>query len=186
MEIVFIRHGHGEHLVDYPNQLNILHPGLTEYGRMQVMDLKDRVVIGSDDLVVASPTKRTIETAQVLLDSSHFFISAAIGPRMFPQMYDTPSLLCDLSYTVEEIKRLYPTIPILECCVQGGEGINKLRQQDFEKLATDFINVCRERTKRLLIISHDGTISNYRVYFGEKELTRKDFLGEAGMYQTTI
>ncbi|MGV2787916.1 histidine phosphatase family protein, partial [Clostridium perfringens] len=26
MEFIFIRHGHGEHLNDYPNQLNTLHP----------------------------------------------------------------------------------------------------------------------------------------------------------------
>lgn len=36
MEFIFIRHGHGEHLNDYPNRLNTLHPSLTEYGKFQV------------------------------------------------------------------------------------------------------------------------------------------------------
>jgi broad specificity phosphatase PhoE len=63
VEFIFIRHGHGEHLLDYPNQLNTLHPGLTEYGKMQVIQLRDQVTFNSDDLVLVSPTKRTIETA---------------------------------------------------------------------------------------------------------------------------
>lgn len=43
MDITFIRHGHGEHLVDYPNQLNCLHPGLTELGKSQVIALRKQV-----------------------------------------------------------------------------------------------------------------------------------------------
>lgn len=41
MEFIFIRHGHGEHLNDYPNRLNTLHPSLTEYGKFQVTQLRN-------------------------------------------------------------------------------------------------------------------------------------------------
>ena len=66
MEFIFIRHGHGEHLLDYPNRLNTSHPGLTDCGKMQVTQLRGQVSINSDDLVLVSPTKRTIETAMML------------------------------------------------------------------------------------------------------------------------
>ncbi len=36
------------------------------------------------------------------------------------------------------------------------------------------------------IISHDGTITNYRILLGEKGLAREDFLGEAGLYKMKI
>lgn len=62
MEFIFIRHGHGEHLNDYPNRLNTLHPSLTEYGKFQVTQLRNEINIDPDDLVLVSPAKRTIET----------------------------------------------------------------------------------------------------------------------------
>ena len=75
MEFIFIRHGHGEHLNDYPNRLNTLHPSLTEYGKFQVTQLRNEITIDSDDLVLVSPTKRTIETATILKKGMDFIIS---------------------------------------------------------------------------------------------------------------
>lgn len=50
MGLIFIRHGHGEHLLKYPSRLNTLHPGLTDYGRMQVDQLKEHITLLSNDL----------------------------------------------------------------------------------------------------------------------------------------
>lgn len=72
MEFIFIRHGHGEHLNDYPNRLNTLHPSLTEYGKYQVTQLRKEIKIDSNDLVLVSPTKRTIETATILKNGLDF------------------------------------------------------------------------------------------------------------------
>jgi hypothetical protein len=33
MDVVFVRHGEGEHMLDIPRSLEILHPRLTETGR---------------------------------------------------------------------------------------------------------------------------------------------------------
>ncbi|WP_339300109.1 phosphoglycerate mutase family protein [Paenibacillus sp. FSL R5-0623] len=86
MDITFIRHGHGEHLVDYPNQLNCLHPGLTELGKSQVIALRKQVFFAPEDVILVSPTKRTIETAQLLIPNKNLvFLSPLVGPRMFPQ-----------------------------------------------------------------------------------------------------
>ncbi|QOS77696.1 histidine phosphatase family protein [Paenibacillus sp. JNUCC31] len=62
MDIIFIRHGHAEHLLHYPHQLNQLHPELTEQGKRQATKLRKQIKILPEDIVLVSPTKRTIET----------------------------------------------------------------------------------------------------------------------------
>src|SRR5690349_20601596 len=83
MELIFIRHGHGEHLNDYPNQLNMIHPGLTEHGKTQVSGLRTQLRCDLDDVILVSPTKRTIETALILTDHSNILVTPVVGPRMF-------------------------------------------------------------------------------------------------------
>lgn len=183
MEIIFVRHGHGEHLLDYPNRLNTIHPGLTDYGRYQIDQLKERVTIIDEDMVIISPTKRTIETGEQLLDGKSYYVSPHVGPRMFPQKPELSSLLCDLIYTKEEIIQRIGQNSILDFNSSdwGIEGINRIEGEKFEDYASQLISWCKDKTKRVFIISHDGTITNYRVFLGEKGLTRKDFLGEAGV-----
>jgi broad specificity phosphatase PhoE len=67
VELIFIRHGHGEHLVDYPSRLNMLHPGLTKLGVYQINQIYGQLTVSQDDLVLVSPTERTLQTAELLL-----------------------------------------------------------------------------------------------------------------------
>ncbi|WP_201003922.1 histidine phosphatase family protein [Paenibacillus glycanilyticus] len=184
MEFLFIRHGHGEHLNDYPNRLNTLHPSLTEYGEFQVAQLRDKLRINPDDLMLVSPTKRTIETASILHNSLDFIISPFVGPRMFPQNQESLFLSCDQILSKTEITNLYGDVKILDFNLDcWKEGINRIDQEVFEGYAKQLLDWIPERYKRVLIISHDGTITNYRILLGEKGLTRNDFLGEAGVYR---
>lgn len=187
MEFIFIRHGHGEHLNDYPNRLNTLHPGLTEYGEFQVTQLRDKIRINSDDLVLVSPTKRTIETAAILKNSLDFIISPLVGPRMFPQNPELPFLACDHILSITEIRNLYGDVEILDFSLDcWKEGINRIDQDIFEEYAKHLLDWLGDSYNRVFIISHDGTITNYRIMLGEKGLTRNDFLGEAGVYQMIL
>ncbi|GGG02204.1 phosphoglycerate mutase family protein [Paenibacillus abyssi] len=187
MEIIFVRHGHGEHLNDYPNRLNTLHPGLTEYGRFQVNQLRDQLSFDTDDLVLVSPTKRTIETAIMLKDDLDFIITPLVGPRMFPQNRELPFLVCDHIYSMTEIANLYKGAEILDFGLDcWGEGINRIKQELFEGYAKKLLDWIRDSYKKVFIISHDGTITNYRILLGEKGLTRKDFLGEANVYKINL
>lgn len=187
MEFVFVRHGHGEHLNDYPNRLNTLHPSLTEYGKFQVTQLRDKIKISSDDLVLVSPTKRTIETATILKNTNDFIISPLVGPRMFPENPGLPFLACDHILSKSEITNLYGGADILDFNFDcWDEGINMIDQDIFEVYAKQLLDSIRDSFNKIYIISHDGTITNYRILLGEKELTRKDFLGEAGVYRMTL
>lgn len=187
MEFLFIRHGHGEHLIDYPNRLNTLHPGLTEYGEFQVTQLREKIRINPDDLMLVSPTKRTIETATILKNSLDFIISPLVGPRMFPQNPESLVLACDQVLSKIEITNLYGDVKILDFDLDcWKEGINRIDQDVFEGYAKQLLDWIPESYKRVFIISHDGTITNYRIMLGEKGLTRNDFLGEAGVYRMII
>ena len=184
MEIIFLRHGHGEHLNDYPNRLNTLHPSLTAYGKYQVTQLRNDINIEPDDLVLVSPTKRTIETATIIKSGVDFTISPFVGPRMFPQNPELPSLACDHILSKTEITYQYGDTEILDFNLDcWKEGINRIEQDIFEGYAKRLLDWIGERYNKIFIISHDGTITNYRILLGEKELTRKDFLGEAGVYR---
>ncbi|GIP03784.1 histidine phosphatase family protein [Paenibacillus lautus] len=187
MEFTFIRHGHGEHLNDYPNRLNTPHPRLTEYGKFQVTQLRNEIKMDPDDLVLVSPTKRTIETAMIIKNGMDFIISPLVGPRMFPQNPELPFLACDHILSKTEITHLYGDIEILDFNLDcWKEGINRIEQDIFERYAARLLEWIGESYKKIFFISHDGTITNYRILLGEKGLTRKDFLGEAGLYRLNL
>jgi len=183
MDITFIRHGHGEHLIDYPNRLNSLHPGLTELGKSQVTTLHKQMKLDPQDVVLVSPTKRTIETALLLTVKEHLTICPLVGPRMFPQNPEFVPFVCDQIYSKEELNAQFTGIRVLDLGLDCWEdGVNRMDGHQFEVLAKRLLQWCREQDGNTYIISHDGTITNYRILLGEKGLSRRDFLGEAGKY----
>lgn len=183
MQITFIRHGHAEHLLDYPHQLNRMHPGLTEAGKKQVSELRKQIQVLPEDIVLVSPTKRTIETSLLLTSSDNLIICPLVGPRMFPQNPEFSVLGCDQIYSKEELDAQYTGLRIhdfeIDCWV---DGINRIEEYQFESYAGQLLQWCREQGRRTCIVSHDGTITSYRILLGEPGLTRSDFLGETGHY----
>lgn len=185
MDITFIRHGHAEHLLNYPNELNRLHPGLTEQGKAQNVTLRKNITMESSDTIVVSPTKRTLETAALLTPRKcvGVVISPVVGPRMFPQDPKFTPLGCDQIYSRAELSVLYPDKQCIDVGVEAWkESINQMNAQQFTRLAEQFLAWCKKQMGHTFIVSHDGTITNYRVLLGEHDLTRDDFLGEAGYY----
>jgi len=165
-----------------------MHPGLTDYGRYQIDQLKELVSIQAGDIVLVSPTRRTIETAEQLFPGRSYYVSPYVGPRMFPQNPELEALLCDVVYSRDEVlkqKRTHCIVDFMDTEWEA-DGINRIADKVFEEYAAQLLNWCKERARRVFVISHDGTITNYRIYLGEKGLTRKDFLGEAGMYTLTM
>lgn len=51
MEIIFIRHGQGEHNLNVPERLNIIHPHLTSTGKDQVRELTSLFCLVEEDLI---------------------------------------------------------------------------------------------------------------------------------------
>ena len=88
MEIIFIRHGQGEHTLDLPDSLQIQDPSLTQAGVNQAEALQSQLTLTERDLVVISPVRRTLETAKILTKDigCRKIVSPLVSPRMFPQI----------------------------------------------------------------------------------------------------
>jgi broad specificity phosphatase PhoE len=188
LELFFVRHGQGEHNLDVPDRLNIAHPHLTDKGKAQVGHLHTVFKFDEQDLFIASPTVRTIETVQILtrdLLNPIIYISPVVGPRMFPQNPKWSTSKCDKTLVYELIEREYPGLVVLNIGDKSlwSEGVNAIDERLFQNLAHVLIEWIRKQPfNRVFIITHDGTINSYRQLLGENGLTRSDFLGEAGYY----
>lgn len=190
MEVVFVRHGEGEHQLDMPRSLDTLHPRLTETGRAQVAELLGVVAVTDSDLLVVSPTSRTLETALILCGqaSPARYISRAVGPRLFPHKPGCVPLRCDRILDEQEIAGRYPGFEgRLDESPPPAEEINTIFQARFEAAAASLIRWCKRTGRpRLIVVSHDGSIHSYRELLGERNLTRASFLGPAGVHRAEI
>lgn len=196
MELIFIRHGQGIHNTNIPDRLNYLNPTLTAKGKEQVASLKNLFTFHEDDLFFVSPTIRTIETANILtsdLSHSRKYITPFVGPRMYPMPNNAKDYVvkCDWNYPLELIIKNHSDFFIMEHEDKElwTDGINTRDDQTFTILGGNMIAKIKEqatKTNRAFIISHDGTITNYRALIGEKSLSRADFLGEAGWHKVIL
>ncbi|WP_371069272.1 histidine phosphatase family protein [Sediminibacillus sp. JSM 1682029] len=184
MELVFIRHGQEEHTLFPPESLHITDPGLTEAGRLQAISLQKQFPLSETDLIISSPLRRTLQTAQIWSEGTccEKVVSPLVSPRMFPQNPEWAALPCDNLLPKEKVKEEFNDFFIEE---QFGEwwskGINKSSEQVFASIAKRFLNRCKQTGKeRIYIISHDGTITSYRQYMTGRKLSRNDFPKEIG------
>ncbi|MFS0892453.1 phosphoglycerate mutase family protein [Peribacillus frigoritolerans] len=190
MELVFIRHGQGEHTLDIPSSLQIKDPSLTTKGVEQAKLLRNQMPLTNRDIIIISPIRRTLETAFIWSENINCrkIVSPFVSPRMFPLRSDWKSLPCDKIIDLEIIKDGYPTFEIDSKVPLNiwSDGINTLPENQFIKLAKEFIVNCKQLQKeKVYIVSHDGTITSYRQMISGQSLTRKDFLLETDWFQIT-
>ncbi|MDX8363223.1 histidine phosphatase family protein [Cytobacillus sp. IB215316] len=177
MELVFIRHGQGEHTIDLSNSLNTTDPELTNKGRNQAISLRNQFPLSTTDLILISPMSRTLQTVQIWSEGINCrkIVSPFLSPRMFPQNQKWTTLPCDELLTKEKIKYKFNEFDIDEEDLSREwwtKGINKLPEQEFEKIADMFLNWCKSTgKKRIYLVSHDGTITSYRQF-----ITGKNYL----------
>ncbi len=180
MKLCFTRHGEGEHTLQPPDSLHTYHPSLTELGVQQARNLRESLDVESSDLIVASPTLRTIQTAIILAHhSSQIIVHPYVGPRIFPYKEEIKTLPCDIALSASDVQK--HQIKMKEGSECGGEGVNKVSEDTFTEKANSFLDWCKEMDKeRILIVTHDGTITRYREEITGKSMSREDFLKDAG------
>lgn len=188
MELIFIRHGQGEHTLDIPSSLQIKDPILTSEGIRQAKSLRKNLPLTNKDIIFISPIRRTLQTAFIWSENvdCRKIVSPLISPRMFPLIPDGKTLPCDKIIDSEIIKKGYPSFEI-DMNVQTdlwSEGINVMPESKFLKIAEKFIADCKMLNKeRVYIVSHDGTITSYRQLISGQPLSRDDFPEETGWFQ---
>ncbi|QDP39522.1 histidine phosphatase family protein [Radiobacillus deserti] len=191
MEFVFVRHGQGEHTLDIPNSLHISDPSLTEEGINQAKALREQLPLSPTDVLICSPVRRTLETMEIWskgIDCKKI-VSPLVSPRMFPQIPEGKTLPCDKMLSEETIKADFPDFHLDEEAESEWwiKGINKMSEEEFNLRGKAFIKRCKLMgTRRIFIVSHDGTITSYRKFITGNEFTRGDFPKETGIVKVNF
>jgi broad specificity phosphatase PhoE len=189
MELVFIRHGQGEHTLEPPKSFQLSDPSLTEIGILQAMKLRKALPLSADDVIIISPMRRTIQTAINWVGNVNcqMIVHPVVGPRMFPLLSTDKAFKCDDTLGMGAIEVDYPQLRLVDLPEKVWKrGINAIAEEEFCLLAKQFLEWCRQLDKNTIyIVSHDGTITSHRAQLGES-VTRKDFLGETGFYRVEI
>lgn len=192
MELYFIRHAQGEHTLNVPTSLEKVHPALTPLGRKQAEALRKQLSLTERDLLVVSPTIRTLETSAILTESSNtpIYVTPKVGPRKFPCDGSwVPTLLCDYILSARAVKRRFPQTFVLYDHFKGlsNEGLNEMDSDRYGEAVNSLLEWIRlQRRDRVFLVSHDGTITDYRQRLTGETLTRDDFLGEAGYIRLLV
>ncbi|MGG2095358.1 histidine phosphatase family protein [Bacillus sp. S13(2024)] len=191
MKLIFVRHGEGEHTTNLPDSLRTNHPYLTNKGREQALLLQENLPLRESDVLIASPTVRTIQTAALWSGQVACMkvVHPYISPRIFPYREGARTLPCDKMLDQKNIQQLFPQFLLAEKHNEElwSNGINTISEPEFCTAAYSFIEWCKPlQVSRVMIVSHDGTITAYRQYVMKRVLTREDFLEETGMYEIQL
>ncbi|MGP4062358.1 histidine phosphatase family protein [Halobacillus sp. H74] len=184
MELVFIRHGQGEHTTHLPQSLHTSDPELTQEGIKQASMLRKKFPVSEKDLIVISPLRRTLQTARIWTQvvNCHKVVSPFVSPRMFPQNPEWHTLPCDQLLNMNQIKTDFPDFHIDDTLPYvWQQGINTLPKEEFASLAERFLVWCEEQQReRIYIVTHDGTMTSYKQFISGAKHSRDDFPGETG------
>ncbi|REJ10892.1 histidine phosphatase family protein [Halobacillus trueperi] len=186
MELVFVRHGEGEHTAT-PDGLHTLHPALTTRGERQAIKLQETWSLSSEDLLIVSPTIRTLQTAERWTEdiSCRRVVSPAVGPRMFPQKKEWKTLPCDRALGKDRVSAEFQDFHLIG--ERWEEGINDIPEKEFVDVASELIHWCKQQGKdRVFVVTHDGTMTAYRQWIEGKTLTRGDFPKETGWVRVKV
>ncbi|HDR7792073.1 TPA: histidine phosphatase family protein [Bacillus luti] len=191
MKFVFVRHGEGEHTKYLPSSLQVSHPSLTEEGENQATLLQHAVSLRETDILIASPTLRTLQTATIWSAkvACQKIVHPYVSPRIFPYRDGANTLPCDRIIDQEMIKRIFPHFLIEKSTSKPlwEDGINTISENDFKQVVDEFLLWCYKLgAKKVCIVSHDGTITAYRQHVEKVVLTRADFLKETGIYEIDV
>lgn len=191
MNLIFVRHGEGGHTNNLPDSLRMAHPPLTDKGIEQAIALRERLPLHENDMLIASPTVRTLQTAALWSEKVECrrVVHPYISPRIFPYREGARTLPCDKMLSQKDVQRLFPQFLVAEVQNEGlwRNGINTIAEPVFCTAAHSFIEWCKTLgTSRVIIVSHDGTITAYRQYVMKQVLTREDFLAETGVYEIKL
>ncbi|MED3527887.1 histidine phosphatase family protein [Bacillus cereus] len=184
MELIFARHGEGEHNTEEPNSFQILHPRLTAKGIKQAKDLKKQFNLQDSDVIIASPTYRTLQTAEIFSYGklNNLFFSYAASPRIYPYRKSAKTLPCDVVLENNKIIQLFPQFKNLKENLNNIDilSINAMNEKEFSPILFNFLQSCKNmNTDRVFIFSHDGAINFFKEHILNQKFTRMDMLDTA-------
>lgn len=147
MELIFIRHGQGEHTLNLPESLQMSNPPLTIQGKIQAKKLRSFLPITPEDVLIVSPTLRTLQTASIWSKNMecHKVVHPLVGPRIFPIRLAVTTLPCDELLDLARLHYEFPDFVLTPDLAPflWSTGINVLYENEFNLLSEEFIGFCR-------------------------------------------
>jgi broad specificity phosphatase PhoE len=185
MKLIFLRHGEAQHNINEPESFQVTHPRLTQKGIQQAKNIQKYFHILADDIVVVSPTYRTLETANIFTKghSCSKFICYAIGPRIYPYRENAKTLPCDEVMTDKELTA-FAINDKFEFLYEDFfdkrlVSVNHVPEKLYQSIALSFIKWCqKQNVQRIFIVTHDGTINSFKELVLKQKFTRDDMLNE--------
>lgn len=106
MELIFVRHGEGEHTIQIPESLTIADSSLTDKGKLQAKTLWNKFALTPEDIVIVSPIRRTLQTARIWMNNGpcRKVIHPLIAPRQFPLKINGITLPCAFILDIKILK----------------------------------------------------------------------------------
>ncbi|KAF2162284.1 hypothetical protein M409DRAFT_27287 [Zasmidium cellare ATCC 36951] len=167
-----VRHAQGYHNLTTANH-HMHDPLLTPYGEQQCRDLQANFPSQSSiDLIVASPIKRTINTA--LLSFSHIIAEKNLKVIGLPELQETSDLPCDTGSDVEELKKEFEGKPVdLELVKEGWNnkrGKWAPNSKAIEKRAREARIWLQGRPeKNIVVVTHGGFLHYFTEDFHDQD-----------------
>ena len=121
--VYFIRHGEGYHnLMNYNyHNWHLLYPRLTTKGINQCYKVKETIESDKFDLIIVSPLRRTLETAEYIFSKNNNFIAN-------DNIREFVSNPCDYRETVSEISKSFDYVNFQ--LINDHDNINQKETED--------------------------------------------------------
>lgn len=163
MKINFIRHGEGYHNL-YNNGNNNWHleyPRLTVTGINQCLNVKKLNL--QVDLILVSPLRRTLETADNIFDKSNIF-------EAVDEIREFVSNPCDKRETIEVISKFFDYVDFSK--INDDYDLNKKETEDDILIRMDlffiYLQSLKNKYKSIAVVTHGAFLERFLNKYGNK------------------
>lgn len=159
MRIYFIRHAEGEHNLS-PECWEIKYPKLTEKGRNQSIGNRKFFEKINIDLIVVSPLKRTLETAELIFGKDENYISLEYIKEHVVNN-------CDLRESKDDLISLFPYVNFN--FIEDYQGYNDKESDDqIDKRLDNFYQwLIKCPKKEVAVVSHGQYLLRFLKKYGK-------------------
>lgn len=165
MNLYFIRHAQGYHNIKQinNNNLKILYPEVTPLGEEQIKSLRCRAldVIEDIDLILVSPTTRTLQTAHgAFYDNTNKFLVN----ELIREVLHNP---CDYRKSKTELQKKFKDINFND--IEEDDKMKLYEEEiEIEKRCDIFFQWLKNRKeKNIVIVSHGGFLYRFMKKYGD-------------------
>jgi len=166
MNVYLIRHAQGYHNIKTINKenLKIMYPIISSLGHEQIKSLKGKIedLMNLIDLVIVSPTTRTLQTAVGAFDVNKYKFIAHESIR---EVLHNP---CDYRKKISELKNDFDCVDF--SLVQEEDNLKLYETDDLiYKRCDEFYKwLLTRKEKNIAIVSHNGFLFRFMKKYGNK------------------